>query len=69
MIVVLVCYALSALSLVYPMYRYESSDTDGLLQDIAAGAIAVFLAALWPLWVFMLLRKSFLTELIGGTDE
>jgi hypothetical protein len=66
--IVLICYGLSALSLVWPIYQYQSSNNDSRLQDIAAFAVTVVLSALWPFWLFMLLRKAFLTRLLGASQ-
>ena len=66
MIVVLVCYLLSAVSLIRPTYLYLSSNNERRLEDVASAGLAVLLSVLWPLWAFMLLRKSYLTRLIGG---
>lgn len=68
MIVILACYLLSALSLIWPTYQYMSSNNERRLEDVASAGLAVLLSVLWPLWAFLIVRKAYLTRLIGQSS-
>ena len=57
-----------AITLVFPTYRYMSSNNDHWHEDFYAFATSVGLSAGWPFWAFMLIRKAYLQRLIGGRE-